>query len=48
MRVFTAFLLADMVIAEELRFDDPVDRYLPLNFACRSATARDYACGSGS
>jgi serine-type D-Ala-D-Ala carboxypeptidase/endopeptidase len=28
-KVFTALLLADMVQRDEVRFDDPVDRYLP-------------------
>jgi serine-type D-Ala-D-Ala carboxypeptidase/endopeptidase len=28
-KVFTALLLADMVHRKQLRFDDPVDRYLP-------------------
>ncbi|MCW5978247.1 MAG: serine hydrolase [Bryobacteraceae bacterium] len=31
-KVFTALLLADMAHRRELRFDDPVDRYLPAEF----------------
>lgn len=39
-KIFTALLLADMVHRKELRFDDPVDRYLPSGFSTPQRNGR--------
>lgn len=39
-KIFTALLLADMVYRKELRFDDPVDRYLPCEFSVPQRNGR--------
>jgi CubicO group peptidase (beta-lactamase class C family) len=39
-KIFTALLLADMVHRNQLRFDDPVDRYLPSGFRTPQRSGR--------